>query len=288
MLGEASFGKGTVQHTLPLQTWPGERFKDTPRKNGRRDFGEDYTDINGNGRWDRGEPFGDEARTNRRWDDAEPWVDKNGNGTHDPDEEFTDQNGDGEWNSAETYEDAYGNNEYDYGAALKLTVARYYLPSGTNFTRRRIYNEATKKYEHRGGVEPDIKVSNHRWGTAHLAELRELQTEGAFRDYARKHWTSDQQKLTVLAWFDAREPSRYPEFDAFFDSLNTRLTRQEVRLALRIAVRREVMARSGKEIIGDLSDDRVLLRGVLEIFGRLGENPADIPEYRSLDGTNAK
>ena len=30
------------------------------------------------------------------------------------------------------------NNTYDNGAAIKLTVARYYLPNGSNFTRKRV------------------------------------------------------------------------------------------------------------------------------------------------------
>ncbi|MEM8885070.1 MAG: S41 family peptidase, partial [Planctomycetota bacterium] len=75
VFGESSFGKGTVQHTLPLRTWPGEEFTDAPRKNGFWDRGEQYEDKNGNGRWDPGEPFTDTPRLNRRWNDAEPWKD---------------------------------------------------------------------------------------------------------------------------------------------------------------------------------------------------------------------
>ena len=239
-------------------------------------------DGNANGRWDPGEPFTDIKMRNRRWDDAEPWEDTNGNGTRDESEKFTDQNNDGEWDAAEPFEDTNRNRRYDEGAALKLTVARYYLPGGRNFTRRRVWNKETKKYEYKGGVEPDIAVENHRWTAAHLVELRELQKDGVFTEYAKKAWKTDREALRKLARFDGRDPLRYPGFDEFYASLKTRLTRQEVRLALRIEVRREVMARSGKEIIGDLSDDQVMLRGVVEVLRRLGEDPGKIPEYAAL------
>ena len=51
LVGERSFGKGSVQSLMPLQSQPRE----------------DWTDLNGNRRWDQGEPFDD----------------RNGNGKHD-------------------------------------------------------------------------------------------------------------------------------------------------------------------------------------------------------------
>jgi C-terminal peptidase prc len=282
VIGAATFGKGTVQHTRPLESWPGEKFTDQPRKNGRYNFPERFQDKDGNRRWDEGEPFTDEASKNRKWDDAEPWEDTNGNGKRDEGEAFTDENKDGVWNDKEPFVDANENKRYDYGAALKLTVARYYLPGGGNFTRKRTWNQKENRYTYEGGVLPDIEAENHRWTAGHLVELRELQDNGVFIKYAKSRWETDQETLKKLAEFDGRDPSRYPGFDEFYESLRTRLTKQEVRLALRIAVRREVMAGSGKEIIGDLSDDQVLLRGVTEVLRRLGEDPDKIPEYKAL------
>ena len=144
VLGESTFGKGTVQHTRALDSWPGEKFTDRPRRNGRYDPGEPFTDANSNGRRDSGEGYTDIKMRNRRWDDAEPWEDTNGNSTRDENEKFTDQNNDGEWDAAEPFQDVNGNRRYDEGAALKLTVARYYLPGGKNFTRRRVWTKETK------------------------------------------------------------------------------------------------------------------------------------------------
>lgn len=59
--------------------------------------GENYSDLNGNG----------------RWDGAESFTDSNRNGVWDPGEPFIDANGDGIWNSAEPYNDTNANGIYD-------------------------------------------------------------------------------------------------------------------------------------------------------------------------------
>jgi hypothetical protein len=57
---------------------------------------EAFTDVNGNGEYDQGEPFVDAA---------EPWVDANDNDKHDPGEEFIDLNGNNTWDA--------GNGQWD-------------------------------------------------------------------------------------------------------------------------------------------------------------------------------
>ena len=282
VIGASTFGKGTMQRTLPLQTWPGEEFKDVPRKDGHWDPREPFVDQNGNGQWDDGEPYEDKAWPNGRWDEAEPWEDKNGNGKWDEGEGFTDVNGDGSWNDKEEFTDSNGNGQYDYGAAVKMSVARYYLPGGRNFTRTREWDAATGKHVYRGGVEPDEVLEADRLEVASLVELRALQEKGVFRDYVKDHWARHKETFRSLADFDGRDPARYPDFDAFYQGLKTRLTRQDVRRAVRIEVRREVSVEQGKEIQGDVSDDNILRRGVEDVLRRLGQIPADIPEYAEL------
>ncbi len=285
LFGAPTFGKGTVQHTVPLRSWPGEKWTDAPRKNGFWDYGEPMTDKNGNRRWDPGEPFEDRPALNGRWDDAEPWEDKNGNGVCDADESFTDENGDGTWNTAETYEDANQNGRYDTGAAVKLTVARYYLPDGRNFTRSRIFRGGEFVYE--GGVVPDVASAEPRLPVNTLVEIRELQVKGKLLDYVKSRWQQHRATFEKLAWFDGRDPARYPDFDAFHASLGTHLSRQELRRAVRIEIRREVANAIGKEILGDLSDDAALRAGVLDVLARLGVPTDTIEEYRSLEGNGA-
>ena len=47
-----------------------------------------------------------------------------------PEEPFEDLNGDRTWQEGEPFTDRNGNEIYDPGAHIKLTVAKYYLPSG--------------------------------------------------------------------------------------------------------------------------------------------------------------
>ncbi len=282
VLGTTTFGKGSMQSTYPLASWPGEAFTDEVRKNGLWDPGENFTDDNGNHAWDPGEDFVDRARKNSRWDDAEPWEDKNGNGTRDDNESFTDENDDGVWNPSEPFVDADEDGQYDSGAAVKMSVARYYLPGGQNFTRKRVFDEQKKEYVTKGGVVPDVAVEQDRLDVSHLVELRDLQQKGAFDAYVREHWDAHKDTFRELALVDGRDPSRYPGFEAFYESLRTRLPKQEIRRGLRVAVRRKVSIERGEEILGDLSDDNVLLAGVREILRRLGDDPETIPEYHSL------
>lgn len=65
--------------------------------------GEDYTDVDGDGRWDSGEPY----------------TDSNKNGQYDPGEPFTDVDGDGHRDAREPWDDVNGNGLRD--PALTVT-----------------------------------------------------------------------------------------------------------------------------------------------------------------------
>ncbi len=56
IVGERSYGKGTVQNQFPLQTQQGERWDDK-NNNGLYDPGEPFEDTNGNGKFDYGAMF---------------------------------------------------------------------------------------------------------------------------------------------------------------------------------------------------------------------------------------
>ena len=88
------------------------------------DPGEEFTDINGNGKCDDAEYFEDEGNEkydqgeefedlnqNGKWDEGEHFIDL-GNGKWDKSENFIDK-GDGEWNEGEEYIDANNNGKWD-------------------------------------------------------------------------------------------------------------------------------------------------------------------------------
>src|SRR5690606_16026798 len=106
-------------------------------------------------------------------DPAEPFDDKNGNGTHDEWEPFVDRN---------------ENGKYDVGPHMKLTVARYHLPSG-----RSIHKEVDKDgkvVNPDWGVTPDVELEllelspMEAWKNA---EIFELYRQGKFQEYVREH-----------------------------------------------------------------------------------------------------
>ena len=164
-------------------------------------------------------------------------------------------------------------------------MARYYLPSGKNFTRTPVKRDGDTVFE--GGVIPDIDIDRKPMKASHRAEFFEIQQTNKLRDYIRARWTDHKETFRKLAYFDGRDPSQYPDFDDLYDALDTRLTKQELRRALRIEVRRAVANEIGEEIRGDLSDDVVLRRGVLEILRRLKVDPTTVTEYAEL-GKNGK
>jgi hypothetical protein len=89
------------QDTLNFRTFPEYLLAIQPG-----DIGEPFTDLNGNGEWDPGEPF--EEQGNGVWDLGEPFTDDNGNGFFDPGEPFEDLDGDGYWTGTERLLDVNG------------------------------------------------------------------------------------------------------------------------------------------------------------------------------------
>src|SRR5690606_20042054 len=134
LIGDRTFGKGSVQtfFALPMSP-PAEEFVDQARLHGAHYEGQPLNDLNEDCMSDPGEPL----------------ADRNGNGKYDKGEEFVDQNRNGVYDGEEPYTDANGNRKCDRGPQIKLTIARYSLPSG-----RSIHTERDKdgKVTHRGGV----------------------------------------------------------------------------------------------------------------------------------------
>lgn len=253
LVGKRTYGKGSVQQIMDLNAARGDTFEDRRRKNGYWDPGEPFTDTNGNGRYDPGEPFEDIARRNRRWDPGEPFTDHNGNG------------------------------RFDVGPGIKLTIARYYLPDGRSIHKERDHDGIVVD---EGGIAPDITIDATEWPGWKEAELSKLLEGDVFRKYVDARWTEHRATFDRLAGFDGYDPSAYPDFDAFYDELGTRLGRDDVRVWIRIYVRRKVMDIRGREFIGkfingDPQEDRQLQRAILEVLGEVAPG-ADFPEYRTF------
>jgi len=161
---------------------------------------------------------------------------------------------------------------------LRLTVQHYYLPSGRIIHTERDENGRVIK---EGGVEPDILVEQEQYPAWLSEEVEKIRSDQKVLEYLDRH---SQDLKSLGAEGDSREPSRWPEFDALYQSLKTRGSHDHVRQVLRYHLRRRLEDERGKEFPSDLQEDNQLQRAVLELLAKLSKDPADFPVYAWLKG----
>jgi len=216
LVGQRSFGKGSVQKLYPV---PGES------------------------------------------DDT--FVDENKNRRFDPWERIIK-----DWNE---------NEEFDFAPRVKLTMARYLLPSG-----RSIHHEydADGNETSKGGVQPEIEVELQRREHWRVQGMIRLRRSGLARKWVREHFAENTDLFQHLANSDFDDPNRYPGFEEFYVSLKTNLPREDVRLFLRSEVRRRVQDEQGWAFPqGDFQEDRQLQAAIADVLRRRGSDWKDLPEY---------
>jgi carboxyl-terminal processing protease len=280
LVGTMTYGKGSAQIHMPLDSRPGEPFVDEVRKSGRPLPGDSFQDTNGNGKWDPGEPFESTPRANGRYDPPEKFVDKNGNGVYDKGEPFNDTNANGRWDDGEKFTDTNGNHRWDPGGALKITIAAYYTPSG--FNPRRHVEIKDNKPEIVGGIAPDVESKPEILDLWEVQEQRQLESSGKVRTYVDGLFDKDPELMKRLARSDRCDASAYPGFDAFYDGLHTRLDKDAVRWLVRWNTRRKLGDILGRELVGDLVDDVQLQDALLDLLGTLKIDPSTIPDLTCL------
>ncbi|MFN3240383.1 MAG: S41 family peptidase [Planctomycetota bacterium] len=205
-----------------------------------------------------------------------------------PEEPFEDLNGDRTWQEGEPYTDKNGNNKYDPGAHIKLTVAKYYLPSGR--CPHREYDKEGRIVDPNWGVKPDVELEllenkpEDAWkNSAVFAILK----KGSIREYVREHIQKDEALFRQLAEGDDGDPQRYPEFDAFYESLDTKLSKDDVRRWLRYEVRDQVSdlrgaVYPGNRALGDAQEDAQLQEAIRVLMKERGADIRDIAALKNV------
>lgn len=224
---------------------------------------------------------------------AEPFDDRNRNGRFDPSEEYTDVN---------------KNGKYDYGGMIKITTQRYYLPGGESIHTD---IDADGRVLHAGGVAPDIEADFEGvspWKQEELADLLKAEespedatadpksktpSRNVFEKYIEKHFPGNEALFVSLAEGDGGSTDRYPEFEAFYTSLNTHLDKNEIRRWLRLYIRQKVAdvrqkEFPGNDFLGDFEEDTQLQRAIVELMKKMGQDIAQEPAYRAFVDIAAK
>lgn len=216
LVGERSYGKGSVQNLVPLG------------------LDDDFDDENGNHRHDNWEKL-----------------------TRD-------------WN---------GNGKFDFAPRAKLTIARWLIPSGRSI-HRELDDEG--RIVSLGGVQPDFDVAARRWDGWRLEEMRKLVRDRKVREWVLQQWPKEKELLTQLADNDGKDPSRYPGFEEFYQSLGTVLPEDDVRYLVRSEVRRLVQDERGSAFPeGDYQEDLQLQKAIQIVLDKLGHSASEYLPYAS-------
>ncbi len=242
IVGNRTFGKGSVQQDLSLATRPGDKLL----------------------------------------------TDRNYNGLYDPGDQFLD------------LDESDG---YTPAAHVKITNARYYLPSG-----RSIHTELDLdgRIDKEGGVEPDVEVffngGLQGWENFELSKLYQRLRKDyevndpdhvepfvdPFEAYVDRLYTEDPELVAELAVGDGHDVERYPGFTELRAQLETPLPDETVRLWLRSRwVRSRIADERGRQLpgnftYGDWQEDRQLQAAIREVASPMSLDLAAVEGYAEL------
>lgn len=196
-----------------------------------------------------------------------------------PEDRWRDENNNGLFDAWETITvDHDGDGEFDFAPRVKLTIARYLLPSGRSI-HREVDSDGTILSE--GGVRPDVDVDPDLIEGWRWTELRRVRDDLRVpRTYVAERWDEHAELFTRLAATDLHDPDLWPDFDAIYRSTASALSREDLRGLLRSEVRRRVQDERGAAFpLGDFQEDTQVQTAIVQLYERSGRAWADVPEY---------
>ena len=193
------------------------------------------------------------------------------------DDKYEDENGNGRFDNWERItRDWNGNGEFDFDARVKMTIAKYLLPSGRSI-HHEIDSEGNILSE--GGVEPQIEVKARRYETWRLEEMVKVRNTHAPRDYVDRHWAENRNLFFQIAENDRKDTSLYPNWADFVASVETPLPEDDLRQLVRYEIRRRVQDARGQEFPqGDFVED-VQVQAIRRLLDERGMTLEGIEDY---------
>ncbi|MBL8859399.1 MAG: S41 family peptidase [Planctomycetes bacterium] len=195
------------------------------------------------------------------------------------DDQFVDENQNDHFDSWEVLKkDWNGNGEFDFGPRARMTISRYKLPSGRSIHRE--FDEEGKLVSE-GGVVPDVKADPRRFDAWKLEEFRRILSERKIRDYLDQNYKTHQAAFAEIVKGDLDDTSRYPGFDELYTSLQTTLSKADVRYLLRREVRGRAQDDRGAAFPegDDYEDDPMVQAAIRSLLEKLGTPLSTIPHY---------
>jgi C-terminal peptidase prc len=157
--------------------------------------------------------------------------------------------------------------------AVRVTISKWFLPKGQS---------VEKDNPKESGIEPDIKTTLPERDLWKEAEFDRLRTLDALDTYIKEQYEKNKELFKRLAENDGNDVSRYPAFDALYDSLKTKASKDEVREVVREYVRRRVQDEIGKPLYFDFQTDVGLQRAILEACKKANVDAKKIKEYETF------
>lgn len=164
-------------------------------------------------------------------------------------------------------------------SAFRMTVAKYYLPSGRSIDRPRDQFSRTKG---EGGIQPDLKVEAPEVDLWKAHERSKILDARTIEGYLERNYTPQRETFLKLAENDAKDPGKYPDFEKLYQEAGSRLEHEDLRELVRQELRRWAQDDLGREFLHDYQEDIQLQRGILEALKTTHVDPKSVEPYRSF------
>jgi len=203
------------------------------------------------------------------------------------DDDYLDENRNRRWDNWEPItRDWDRDGEMDFAPRVKMTIARWLLPSGRSIHRE---FDVDKNILQEGGIEPTEEVRAARVEAWRLEEQRRIVSDRTCRNWVDDNWEGNEVLFAELAETDGKDVSLYPGFQAFYDSLATVLPEDDVRFLVRREVRRRVQDGRGAEFpFGDYQEDVVLQEAIRSLYADLGLEIETVGEFAATFDEDAE
>lgn len=161
---------------------------------------------------------------------------------------------------------------------LRLTIAKYYLPSGIC-----IHRTKDKDGKEVGGIEPDVKVEYEEMEPWKGYEFIEMRNSEKIQKYVDSFYDKNKELGRRLAHFDNYDYKQYPGFEEWAKTVGVKtLDHNDLRRLVRELLRKKVADEDKTPPGGDFEEDNQLQQSILVVLQKLGVKPKDIVEYKDF------